>query len=216
MCAGNQMLLFQLGRPDRYLKPYYFQSLKQGCLTRAAQELIDCLVFCSTNTRRQAWRWGGWSAAATRAARTSAMICPVSSCEQSAMSEWRIPVSAVLDADTPDDLMELSCRLLARGYTIRAVQRRRDHTRPDAPWLSHRDACLYIHSTCVEITPIALSNVYVASPYYNLVQCCMTYSEFRRSAKIGRTARDRDVRQSARQTSHKASGHYPGGLRIGE
>jgi formate C-acetyltransferase len=32
------------------------------------------------------------------------------------------------------------------------------------------EACLYQHSTCVEITPIASSNVYVASPYINLVQ----------------------------------------------
>jgi formate C-acetyltransferase len=32
------------------------------------------------------------------------------------------------------------------------------------------EACLYQQSTCVEITPIASSNVYVASPYINLVQ----------------------------------------------
>ena len=32
------------------------------------------------------------------------------------------------------------------------------------------EACLYQNSTCVEITPIASSNVYVASPYINLLQ----------------------------------------------
>ena len=33
-----------------------------------------------------------------------------------------------------------------------------------------KDARDYIHSTCVEITPVALSNVWVASPYTNMVQ----------------------------------------------
>jgi formate C-acetyltransferase len=36
--------------------------------------------------------------------------------------------------------------------------------------LPRAEACEYIHSTCVEITPIASSNVWVASPYFNLVQ----------------------------------------------
>ena len=36
--------------------------------------------------------------------------------------------------------------------------------------LPPEEACSYIHSTCVEITPIAASNVWVASPYMNLVQ----------------------------------------------
>ena len=36
--------------------------------------------------------------------------------------------------------------------------------------LPPEEACEYIHSTCVENTPIASSNVWVASPYTNLVQ----------------------------------------------
>jgi formate C-acetyltransferase len=36
--------------------------------------------------------------------------------------------------------------------------------------LPPEEACLYIHSTCVEITPIASSAVWVASPYINLLQ----------------------------------------------
>jgi formate C-acetyltransferase len=39
-----------------------------------------------------------------------------------------------------------------------------------AAGLPPAEACLYQNSTCVEITPIASSNVYVASPYINLVQ----------------------------------------------
>jgi formate C-acetyltransferase len=36
--------------------------------------------------------------------------------------------------------------------------------------LSNEEAHDYIHSTCVEITPVALSNVWVASPYHNMAQ----------------------------------------------
>ena len=46
MCAGNQMLLFQLGRPDRYLWLYYKRDLEAGKLTRTeALEYLDCLGF---------------------------------------------------------------------------------------------------------------------------------------------------------------------------
>jgi len=44
LCASQQMLLFQLGRPDRYLLPYYRADLSAGRITASeAQELIDCL-----------------------------------------------------------------------------------------------------------------------------------------------------------------------------
>ena len=36
--------------------------------------------------------------------------------------------------------------------------------------IPEKDARMYIHSTCVEITPIASSNVWVASPYTNMAQ----------------------------------------------
>ena len=54
--------------------------------------------------------------------------------------------------------------------------------------LPHRDACEYIHSTCVEITPVAISNVYVASPYYNLCRPCTMCSASRRWGGAGRAA----------------------------
>jgi len=72
----------------------------------------------------------------------------------------------------PSDLPALASRLLARGYSHPALFNDEVITRGLLELgLPHRDACLYIHSTCVEITPIAISNVYVASPYYNLIQC---------------------------------------------
>ncbi|MBM3494176.1 MAG: hypothetical protein FJX72_07635, partial [Armatimonadetes bacterium] len=73
--------------------------------------------------------------------------------------------------DTPDDVMDLACTLLAQGRSHPALFADDVVTSGLLRLgLSHRDACHYVHSTCVEITPIGISNVYVASPYYNLVQ----------------------------------------------
>ena len=36
LCAGQRMLLFQLGRPDRYLLPYYRRDLAAGRITPEA------------------------------------------------------------------------------------------------------------------------------------------------------------------------------------
>ena len=45
LCAGQQMLLFQLGRPDRYLLPLYRRDLAAGRITPdEALEWIDCLA----------------------------------------------------------------------------------------------------------------------------------------------------------------------------
>ncbi len=43
--------------------------------------------------------------------------------------------------------------------------------------MSDAEACNYQHSTCVEITPCASSNVYVASPYINLPQLLLDVLE---------------------------------------
>ena len=49
--------------------------------------------------------------------------------------------------------------------------------------IPEKDSRNYIHSTCVEITPIAASNVWVASPYTNMPQLLLDimdreYSDF--------------------------------------
>ena len=73
LCAGQRMLLFQLGRPDRYLLPFYRRDLATGQISPdEAQELIDCLgLMLSEYTPRGlavGWMVGGRDASASTSA----------------------------------------------------------------------------------------------------------------------------------------------------
>lgn len=172
-CAGNRMLLFQLGRPDRYLLPYYLRDLGLGRITPdEAQELLDCagLILSEYTPRGLAvgWMCGGRDSSGSDV--TNDLTYMMVQCA------WhiRLPYPGIgicRTSDTPDDLMEMACGALARGCSHPAVFGDETITRGLLrAGLPHRDACQYVHSTCVEITPVAISNVYVASPYYNLGQ----------------------------------------------
>ncbi len=174
MCAGNSMLLMQLGRPDRYLLPYYRRDIANGILTPAfAQELFDCLgILLNEYTPRGlavGWMVGG------RDEHGADVTNELSYLAVQAVGHVRLAYPGVgicWTPDTPAELMTLAARLLARGYSHPAIFNDDVITRGLLHLgLAHRDACLYIHSTCVEITPVGISNVYVASPYYNLIQC---------------------------------------------
>ncbi len=75
---------------------------------------------------------------------------------------------------TPSDLTDLAIELIGHGYSTPAffgaetIQRGLKELGA-AP----EHACNYINSTCVEITPVAASNVWVASPYFNLCGALM-------------------------------------------
>ncbi len=173
MCAGNRFLLMQLGRPDRYLLPYYRRDLAEGRITPdEALELIDCLgILLNEYTPRGlavGWMVGGRD-------ETGQDVCNeltelmLQSIDHVAMAYPGIGLCWT--PETPDHIMELACLMLARGRSHPALFGDDVITSGLVRLgLPHRDACRYIHSTCVEITPIAISNVYVASPYHNLVQ----------------------------------------------
>jgi formate C-acetyltransferase len=73
--------------------------------------------------------------------------------------------------DTPPELLARSARILAAGASHPALFNDEVIVRGLRRYGLPRDeACEYIHSSCVEITPVASSGVWVASPYHNLVQ----------------------------------------------
>ncbi|NLI00570.1 MAG: hypothetical protein GX446_13880 [Chthonomonadales bacterium] len=173
LCAGNRFLLMQLGRPDRYLWPYYERDISSGVLTREeAVELLDCLaIMLNEYTPRGlavGWMVGGRDETG-RDVTNELTYLMLQTIDHVRMAYPGIGLC--WNPDTPGELMDLACRLLARGRSHPALFADDVITRGLLQLgLPHRDACQYIHSTCVEITPIAISNVYVASPYYNLVQ----------------------------------------------
>lgn len=106
-CAGNRMLLFQLGRPDRYLLPYYLRDLGLGRITPdEAQELLDCagLILSEYTPRGLAvgWMCGGRDSSGSDV--TNDLTYMMVQCA------WhiRLPYPGIgicRASDTPDDLM---------------------------------------------------------------------------------------------------------------
>jgi formate C-acetyltransferase len=86
---------------------------------------------------------------------------------------------------TPSDLVDLTVGLIADGFTTPAffndgtIQTglRKYGVPPSESWN-------YINSTCVEITPVGSSNVWVASPYFSV--CAILNEEIRAIAEGGR------------------------------
>jgi trans-4-hydroxy-L-proline dehydratase len=173
LCAGQRTVLFQLGRPDRYLLPYYRRDLAAGRLTsEAALELIDCLglMLCEYTPRGLAvgWMLGGRDA-------SGADVCnELTELFLESIGHVRMSYPApglCWTPDTPQPIMDRVGRLLADGLSHPALFNDDVITAGlMRAGLPRGEACLYQHSACVEITPIGSSNVYVASPYVNLVQ----------------------------------------------
>lgn len=173
LCVGQRMLLFQLGRPDRYLLPFYRRDLVAGRITpERAQELIDCacLMLCEYTPRGLAVGFG----IGGRDASGMDVCNELTEMLLESVDHVRLSYPGVAlcwTDETPAHIMQRAAELLADGRThpalfgddvVSAGLR--------AAGVAPAESVLWIHSTCVEITPIASSNVYVASPYLNMVQ----------------------------------------------
>lgn len=165
--------LYQYGRPDRYLLAYYEQDLAAGILTEAdAQELIDCLCLqlnlFTAKGLAVGLMVGGRDAEGRDTCNTLTRLF-LQSIDHTRMAYPGIGLCCT--ENTPPEILDLSCRLLGKGLTHPALFNDEVITRGLRHYgLPPEEACLYIHSTCVEITPIATSAVWVASPYINLLQ----------------------------------------------
>jgi formate C-acetyltransferase len=170
MVYGEGPVLFNPGRMDRWLGPFYEADIAAGRLTREqAQELIDCYYILINEY-------------VPRGLAIGLMVGGTDASGQDMSNEVsRLCVQAVADVGlvypsvgvcwhegTPGDLTALACQVMALGkgnpcfFNDAVIQEglRRAGCAPE-------QACMYINSTCVEISPIASSNVWVASPYYN-------------------------------------------------
>ena len=173
ICAAHQMSLMQYGHPDRYLLPFYEQDLSEGRITRAeAQELIDCLsVILSEYTPQHlaiGWMLGGRD--------ETGQVVANDLTEMFLISLKHVPLAypctgLAWTEDTPIHIKELAADLLSHGLSHPAIFNDQVITKGLIDLgLEPHEACAYQQSTCVEITPCASSNVYVASPYINLPQ----------------------------------------------
>jgi trans-4-hydroxy-L-proline dehydratase len=165
--------LYQLGRPDRYLLGYYRQDVAKGALTaESALELIDgvCILYNEYIPKGLAagFMVGGRDAEGHDVSNELTALF----LESIGHTRMIYPgVGLCCTPDTPQALLDTSCSLLAQGLSHPALFNDDVITKGLKGYgLTDEEACLYIHSTCVEITPIASSAVWVASPYINLAQ----------------------------------------------
>ena len=159
------------GRPAEYLYPYYKRDKENGTLTdEFAMELIES-YYLKHNEIYDTWpaslivggvtregepAWNELCYMFVRGIETVGLINPA--------------VAIAYNREMPRDLMELSVDLISKGYTKPAV------FSDDVviaglveAGVDIEDARSYTHSTCVEITTIASSNIRV-KPFVNPVK----------------------------------------------
>ena len=164
---------FQLGHPDRYLLPYYEKDIREGKITKEkAGLLLDCLGIQINmrvpNGLSSGYMVGGRDANGNIVENDLTEMC------MQVIDDIRLVYPAVGLCYTngmSDYILEKACAILSKGRSHPAIfnddvitEGLRRYGVPEA------EAHDYIHSTCVEITPVASSNVWVASPYTNMVQ----------------------------------------------
>ncbi|MDY3070975.1 MAG: pyruvate formate lyase family protein [Eubacteriales bacterium] len=164
---------FQLGRPDRYLLPYYRQDLQRGRITpEEAQLLLDCLGIQINNRvcngLSSGYMVGGRDASGEIVQNELTLMC------MQVIDDIRLVYPAVglcCTEGMDERLLDCACRILSHGRSHPALFNDDLITRSLAAYgVPADEACSYIHSTCVEITPVGSSNAWVASPYTNMPQ----------------------------------------------
>lgn len=163
--------LFQLGRPDQYLLPYYQADLAAGRLTPAsALELIDCFSFLYSYhiplATSMGLMVGGRDKNGVNVANDLTRLFLQS------IGHVRLAYPSIglcVHRETPDDLLDLSIKLLSEGCSHPALFNDEFIIKGLLKLgLPVEDARNYTHSCCVEITPVAKSGVWISSPYHNL------------------------------------------------
>jgi len=172
--------LYQLGRPDRYLIEYYERDIELGKINRkSAQELIDCLCILFNEYTQKGLAVGFMVGG--RDENGIDVTNELTYLFINSIGHTRLiypGIGLCYTNDTPKDLLILSFRLLGEGLSHPALFNDRVITEGlETYGLLKKEACNYVHSTCVEITPIASSAAWVACPYINLVQILLDILE---------------------------------------
>jgi pyruvate-formate lyase len=159
------------GSIDRWAWPYLAADLAAGRLTpERAQELLDAF-FITFNTYIPRGAAIGLLVGG-RDAQGRCVCNPLTWMVLHALDHVRLayPNAGLrVHADTDPELLDLALQLLADGCSHPALFNDEVITAGlQAAGLPPEDACDYMNSTCVEITPCGKSNVWVASPYFNL------------------------------------------------
>ncbi len=164
---------FQLGHPDRYLFPYYKNDIENGTITKErAQLLLDCLGI-QINMRVPSGLSSGYMVGGRRengelvANELTEMLMQV-------IDDIKLVYPSVglcYTEEMPDRFLKKACEILSHGRSHPAIFNDDIITKGlQCYGMPEPESHNYIHSTCVEITPVGSSNAWVASPYTNMAQ----------------------------------------------
>ncbi len=166
-------LQFQLGHPDRYLYKYYKSDIEAGRLTKERAQLLLDLLGIQINMRVPAGLSSGYMVGG-RDKDGKAVANELTEMAMRVIDDIRLVYPSVglcVCSDTPDYLLETACEILSHGRSHPAIFGDETITKGLLAYgVPEDEACNYIHSTCVEITPVGSSNAWVASPYTNMPQ----------------------------------------------
>ena len=170
LCALNDISL--TGRMDNYLWPFYEKDVRDGVIDRQGAYELICEIYIKHNEIYGTWpasvMVGGLNRAGEPVWNEISDMCLDAIGDTGLVNP---SVNICWTEHVPERAMQKALLLLSQGYTrpaffndrvIRAGLREAG--------VSEEDSRYYIHSTCVEITPIAGSNIQVATPYINLTK----------------------------------------------
>lgn len=164
---------FQLGHPDRYLYPYYKNDIEKGILTKEkAQLLLDCLGI-QINMRVPSGLSSGYMVGG-KDENGKIVANELTEMLMQVIDDIRLVYPAVglcYTKEMPEFYLEKACEILSHGRSHPAIFNDDIIAKGLQSYgVSEAESHNYIHSTCVEITPVAMSNVWVASPYTNMAE----------------------------------------------
>ncbi len=164
---------YQLGHPDRYLYPYYEKDIKEGIITKEeAQLILDCLGI-QINIRVPNGLSSGYMVGG-RDEDGNIVENELTEMLMQVIDDIRLVYPAVglcYTEGMDEKYLKKACEILSHGCSHPAIFNDDVITKGLLHYgVDERQAHNYIHSTCVEITPVAASNVWVASPYTNMAQ----------------------------------------------
>ena len=158
------------GHLDRTLRRFYDADVARGVLTRErALTLIEQLyIFINAyipDGLAMSVMVGGRDADGADVTHELSYLC----LEALRRTKMIYPTVGVCwHEGTPEALVDLTVELMGQGYATPAFFSDATIQKGlSALGVPGDEACRYINSTCVEITPSGASNVWVASPYYN-------------------------------------------------
>jgi len=173
LMAADHAGLTVPGRIDRWALPFYERDIASGAVSKEkALELIESLYFAINAMVPDGLAMsvivGGSGPDGRDMTNDLSFLC----LEALRRTKLVYPTVGVAWTEgTPAALSELAVELISKGYSTPAFFGDSTIRKGLALYgVKPEDSWNYINSTCVEITPCGMSNVWVASPYFSSCQ----------------------------------------------